>query len=71
MQIVESISAGFIVVKMFFDDIPKSNLRTLLILLSPLFLVFIVFVTLEALLQGLETRATITLDLISISTGTS
>ncbi len=70
MQIVESISAGFIVVKMFFDDIPKSNLRTLLILLSPLFLVFIVFVTLEALLQGLETRATITLDLISISTGT-
>ena len=70
MQIVESISAGFIVVKMFFDDIPKSNLRTLLILLSPLFLVFVVFVTLEALLQGLETRATITLDLISISTGT-
>ena len=70
MQIVESISAGFLVVKMFFDDIPKSNLRTLLILLSPLFLVFVVFVTLEALLQGLETRATITLDLISISTGT-
>ncbi len=70
MQIVESISAGFIVVKMFFDDIPKSNLRTLLILLSPLFLLFVVFVTLEALLQGLETRATITLDLISISTGT-
>lgn len=70
MQIVESISAGFIVVKMFFDDIPKSNLRTLLILLSPLFLVFVVFVTLEALLQGLETRATITLDFISISTGT-
>ena len=70
MQIVESISAGFIVVKMFFDDIPKSNLRTLLILLSQLFLVFVVFVTLEALLQGLETRATITLDLISISTGT-
>ena len=70
MQIVESISAGFIVVKIFFDDIPKSNLRTLLILLSPLFLVFVVFVTLEALLQGLETRATITLDLISISTGT-
>ena len=26
MQIVESITAGFIVVKMFFDDIPKSCL---------------------------------------------
>ena len=70
MQIVESITAGFIVVKMFFDDIPKSNLRTTLIFLSPIFLIMVVFVTLEALLQGLETRATITLDLISISTGT-
>ena len=70
MQILESITAGFIVVKMFFDDIPKSNLRTVLIFLSPIFIIMIVFVTLEALLQGLETRATITLDLISISTGT-
>ena len=70
MQILESITAGFIVVKMLFDDIPKSNLRTALIFLSPIFLVMVVFVTLEALLQGLETRATITLDLISISTGT-
>ena len=70
MQILESITAGFIVVKMFFDDLQKSNLRTVLILLSPIFLVMVVFVTLEALLQGLETRATITLDLISISTGT-
>ena len=70
MQILESITAGFIVIKMFFDDIPKSNLRTVLIFLSPIFLVMVVFVTLEALLQGLETRATITLDLISISTGT-
>ncbi len=70
MQILQSITAGFIVVKMFFDDIPKSNLRTVLIFLSPIFLVMVVFVTLEALLQGLETRATITLDLISISTGT-
>ena len=70
MQIVESITAGFIVVKMFFDDIPKSNLRTTLIFLSPIFIIMVVFVTLEALLQGLETRATITLDLISISTGT-
>ena len=70
MQIIESITAGFVVVKMFFDDIPKSNLRTALIFLSPIFLIMVVFVTLEALLQGLETRATITLDLISISTGT-
>lgn len=70
MQILESISAGFIVVKIFFDDLPSSPLRTFAIFLSPLFMVGVVFLTLEALLQGLDTRATITLDLISISTGT-
>ena len=70
MQILESISAGFLFIKMFFDDLPKSNVRTILIMMSPLFLLVIVFVTLEALLQGLNTRATITLDLVSISTGT-
>ena len=64
MQILESISAGFLFIKIFFDDLPKSNLRTILIMMSPLFLLVIVFVTLEALLQGLNTRATITLDLV-------
>lgn len=70
MQIIESISAGFLLIKLFFDDIPKNNLRTILIMMSPLLLLAVVFITLEALLQGLNTRATITLDLISISTGT-
>ena len=70
LQILESISAGFLVIKIFFDDIPPSRIRTLAIFLSPLFMLGVIFLTLEALLQGLETRATITLDLISISTGT-
>tara|TARA_B100001758_G_scaffold177164_1_gene153968 strand:- start:3346 stop:7068 length:3723 start_codon:yes stop_codon:yes gene_type:complete len=70
IQILESITAGFVVVKMFFDDIPKGNIRTIMIFLSPFFLITVVFITLEALLQGLDIRATITLDLISISTGT-
>ena len=70
LQILESISAGFLVIKIFFDDIPPSRIRTLGIFLSPLFMLGVIFLTLEALLQGLETRATITLDLISISTGT-
>ena len=70
MQIIESITAGFLLIKLFFDDIAKGNLRTTLIMMSPFVLLFVVFVTLEALLQGLNTRATITLDLISISTGT-
>tara|TARA_B110000008_G_scaffold12087_1_gene11622 strand:+ start:220 stop:3996 length:3777 start_codon:yes stop_codon:yes gene_type:complete len=70
MQLLESITAGFLVVKIIFDDIQPSSYRTLAILISPLFMVGIVFLTLEALLQGLDTQATITLDLISISTGT-
>ena len=70
LQILESISAGFLVIKIFFDDIPPSRIRTLGIFLSPLFMLGVIFLTLEALLQGLETKATITLDLISISTGT-
>ena len=70
LQLLESITAGFIVVKIFFDDLPSSPFRTLAILISPIFMVGVVFLTLESLLQGLDTKATITLDLISISTGT-
>ena len=70
LQILESISAGFLVIKILFDNIPPSRIRTLGIFLSPLFMLGVIFLTLEALLQGLETKATITLDLISISTGT-
>ncbi|MBT4051227.1 MAG: ABC transporter permease [Euryarchaeota archaeon] len=70
LQLLESITAGFIVVKIFFDDLPSSPIRTLAILISPIFMVGVVFLTLESLLQGLDTQATITLDLISISTGT-
>ena len=70
MQLLESITAGFLVVKIIFDDIPPSSYRTFAIFISPLFMLGIVFLTLEALLQGLDTQASITLDLISISTGT-
>ena len=70
LQLLESIGAGFLVVKIFFDDLPVSPIRTIAITTSPLFMLGVVFLSLEALLQGLDTRATVTLDLISISTGT-
>jgi len=70
LQLLESIGAGFLVVKIFFDDLPVSPIRTIAITTAPLFMLGVVFLSLEALLQGLDTRATITLDLISISTGT-
>jgi len=70
MQLLESLSAGFLVIKIFFDDLEPNILRNILIFTSPLFMLFVIGITLDSLLKGLDTRATVTLDLISISTGT-
>ena len=70
LQIVESIVAGFAIVKVLFDDVQPSPARTTAIFLSPLFLLVVVFITLDSVLQGLETKATVTLDLVSIGTNT-
>ena len=39
LQLIESITAGFVVIKVLFDDVPSSPLRTLALLLSPFFTV--------------------------------
>ena len=70
IQVIEAISAGFLVIKVLFDDVPSSHARTLALLLSPLFMVAVTFYTLDLLLQGLGTSAGFTLDLVSITTGT-
>ena len=70
LQLVESIAAGFVVVKVLFDDVPSGIPRTAAILLSPFFMVAITFFSLDILLQGLGEDASFTLDLVSISTGT-
>jgi len=70
LQLVEAISAGFAFVKILFDDVQPSITRNVAILLSPLFLILTVFISLDFLLQGLETSARVTLDLVSIGTNT-
>ena len=70
LQLIESISAGFVVVKVLFDDFPSGIPRTAAILLSPFFMVAITFFSLDILLQGLGEDASFTLDLVSITTGT-
>ena len=70
LQLVESISAGFAFIKILFDDVKPSIARNTAILLSPLFLLIIVFFSLDLLFQGLNDDATVTLDLISIGTNT-
>ena len=70
IQLIQSITAGFIVIKVLFDDVPSSPLRMLSLLLSPFFMVAVTFYSLDLLFQGLDTSAGFTLDLVSITTGT-
>lgn len=70
LQVVESLTAGLIIVKVFFDDVPPSNFRTLALLTSPLFMIMFTFLTLDILLNGLGEGASFTLDLVSVATGT-
>ena len=70
LQVVESLTAGFIIVKVFFDDVPPSNFRTIALLTSPLFMILVTFLTLDILLIGLGEGASFTLDIVSVATGT-
>ena len=70
LQVVQSISAGFIVVKILFDDAPEGIPRTIGLILSPLFIVVLTFLPLDFLMRGLEVSASFTLDSVSIATGT-
>ena len=70
LQAVESISGGFFLVKILFDDVPESYARSIGISASPIFLLLIVWMTLDFLFRGLQDDVRITLDLVSISVGT-
>ena len=70
LQIVFAISGGFMLIKILFDDVPEHPIRSIGIACSPLFLLFIVYLTLDILFKGMSDDAIITLDLISISVGT-
>ena len=70
LQIVIAISGGFMLIKILFDDVPEHPIRSIGIACSPLFLLFIVYLTLDILFKGMSDDAIITLDLISIGVGT-
>ena len=54
LQIVQSLCAGFFYVKILFDDLNSSKYRTIAIVLSPLFLIILTFVSIDFLLSGLD-----------------
>ena len=70
LQVIESISGGFLVVKILFDDVPESWLRSIAIAVSPLFILFMVGLSLDNLFKGLNDDVRLTLDLVSITTST-
>ena len=49
IQLIQSITAGFIVIKVLFDDVPSSPLGMLSLLLSPFFMVAVTFHSLDLL----------------------
>jgi len=70
LQTVIAISGAFFFIKILFDDVPVSWGRTIGIACSPLFLLVMIWLTLNILLKGQSSDAKITLDLVSISVGT-
>ena len=62
-QSVQLISMGFLLVKIVFDDVPHGKIRAAMMIFSPLFLLFTVLFTIELLMIGLGTSATIYLNL--------
>ena len=52
LQTLQLIGMGFVAVKVFFDDLPDSTIRTILIITSPLLLIVYVLFSLHVLLLG-------------------
>ncbi len=70
LQVMESISGGFFLVKILFDDVSAGWPRSIAIALSPLFLLFMVGLSLDNLFKGKNDDVRLTFDLISIGTST-
>ena len=70
LQTLQLICMGFVVVKVFFDDLPDSTIRTILITTSPLLLIAHVLFSLHVLLSGQDLVALVTLNLGSLMTST-
>lgn len=69
-QSLQLISMGFLLVKVVFDDLRPGWPRTAMMVFSPFFLLLVVLFTIELLMHGLDTRATIYFNLSSIGFST-
>jgi branched-subunit amino acid ABC-type transport system permease component len=69
-QSLQLISMGFLLVKVVFDDLRPGWPRSVMMVFSPFFLLLVVLLTIELLMHGLDTRATIYFNLSSIGFST-
>ena len=70
LQFFQATSAAFGYVKIIFDDFPKNSLRTVSMILSPIFLISVILIICDFLLIGRETTAVANLDFVQITTST-
>ncbi len=70
LQFTQAICCGFFYVKILYDDAKPGLLRSVGVAGSPLFLLLVVFISLEFLFSGLDSTAMITLDSVSIGRDT-
>jgi len=70
LQFFQAICAAFGYVKIIFDDLPNSILRTVSMILSPFFLMVSIIIVCDFLLIGRDTTAVANLDFIQITTST-
>ena len=70
LQLIQAICAGFGFVKIIFDDLPKNIFRKISISLTPLFIIFLLWICFDALIQGRNQTAIAYFDLVQITFST-
>ena len=70
IQIIQSFFGGFGLLRVIFEDMRSSNVRSVLIFLTPVALFLLTLLTLDLLFKGQDKTASITFDIVALGTNT-
>ena len=70
IQIIQSFFGGFGLLRVIFEDMRSSNVRSVLIFLTPVALFLLTLFTLDLLFKGQDKTASITFDIVALGTNT-
>ena len=70
IQIIQSFFGGFGLLRVIFEDMRSSNVRSFLIFLTPVALFLLTLLTLDLLFKGQDKTASITFDIVALGTNT-